>query len=69
MLVDVVAREIPGPWPVVTVWGPVVRRLISTNQGLNLNLAYFCLCSNAFSLIIFSILFRVANHQVVDKKN
>ena len=43
MLVDVVAREIPGPWPVVTVWGPVVRRLISTDQGLNLNLAYFCL--------------------------
>ena len=69
MLVDVVAREIPSPRPVVRPQGPVVRRPISTNQGLNLNLVYFCLCSNAFSLIIFSILFRVANHRVIDKKN
>ena len=49
--------------------GPVVRRPISANPGLNFNLGLFFFCSKAFSRIIFSILFRVSNHQIVDKKN
>ena len=48
--------------------GPV-RRLISTNPGLNFNPGLFFFSSKAFSRTIFSILFRVANHQIVDKKN
>ena len=51
------------------VLGPVVRRPISANQGLNFNLGLFFLSSKAFSPTIFSILFRVADHQIVDKKN
>ena len=49
--------------------GPVVRRPISTNPGLNFNLGFFFFCSKAFSRIIFSILFRASNHQIVGKKN
>ena len=30
--------------------------------------SYF-LCSKAFSQIIFSVIFRASNHQLVDKKN
>ena len=49
--------------------GPVVRRPISANPGLNFNPSLFFFSSKAFSRTIFSILFRVANHQIVDKKN
>jgi len=49
--------------------GPVVGRLISANPGLNFNPGLFFFSSKAFSRTIFSILFRVANHQIVDKKN
>ena len=49
--------------------GPVVRRSISANPGLNFNPSLFFFLSKAFSRTIFSILFRVANHQIVDKKN
>ena len=49
--------------------GPVVRRPISANQGLNFNPGLFFLSSKVFSWTIFPILFRVANHQIVDKKN
>ena len=48
---------------------PVVRRPISANPGLNFNLGFFFFCSKAFSRIIFSILFRASNHQIVGKKN
>ena len=49
---------------------PVVRRGISANPGLNFNPGLLFLCSKAFfSGIIFSILFRASNHQVVCKKN
>ena len=60
-----------GPCPFVQENrpGPVVRRPISANQGLNFNLGLFFLSSKAFSPTIFSILFRVADHQIVDKKN
>ena len=49
--------------------GPVVRRTISANPGLNFNLGFFFFCSKAFSRIIFSILFIASNHQFVGKKN
>ena len=49
--------------------GPVVRRPIGANPGLNFNPGRFFFWSKAFSPTIFSILFRVANHQIVDKKN
>ena len=49
--------------------GPVVQRPISANPGLNFNPGLFFFSSKAFSRTIFSILFRVANHQIVDKRN
>ena len=49
--------------------GPVVRRLISANPGWNFNAGFFLFCLKAFSRIIFSLLFRASNHQLVDKKN
>ena len=52
-----------------TVQGPVVRRPISANPGLNFNPGLSFFLSKAFSRTIFSILFRVANHQTVNKKN
>ena len=54
---------------VSVVLGPVARRSISTNQGLDFNLGFFFFLSNTFSCIIFSILFRVSNHQIANKKN
>ena len=51
------------------VLGRVVRRLVSANPGLNFNPGLFFFSSKAFSLKIFCILFRVANRQIVDKKN
>ena len=49
--------------------GPVVRRPISANLGLHFKPGLFFFSSKAFSWTIFVILFRVANHQIVDKKN
>ena len=36
---------------------------------LALNPGFLFLCSKAFPRIIFSVLFRASNHQLVDKKN
>ena len=36
---------------------------------LVLNLGFFFLCSKPFSQIVFSVIFRASNHQLVDKKN
>ena len=36
---------------------------------LALNPDFFFLCSKTFSLLIFSVIFRASNHQLVDKKN
>ena len=44
--------------------GPVVRRPIGANPGLNFHLGF-----KSIFRIIFSILFRASNHQIVDKKN
>ena len=49
--------------------GPVVRRPVSANLGLNFNPGFFLLLSKALSQIIFTILFRVSNHQIVGKEN
>ena len=50
--------------------GPVVQIPISANPGLNFNwVSKFLFCSKAFSRIIFSILIRASNHQIVGKKN
>ena len=49
--------------------GPVVRSPISANPGLNFNLGFYFFCSKAFFRIIFSILFRASDHQIVDKNN
>ena len=44
--------------------GPVI-----TYPGLNFNPGSFFFLSKALSRIIFSILFRVSNHQIVGKEN
>ena len=49
--------------------GPVVRRPIGTKPGLKFNLGLFFLYSKAFSRLVFSVIFRPSNHQLVDKKN
>ena len=49
--------------------GPVVRRPISAKPVVKINPGFFFLCSKAFSRIIFSVIFRASNHQLVDKKN
>ena len=54
---------------VSVVLGPVARTSISAYQGLDFNLGFFFFLSNTFSCIIFSILFRVSNHQIANKKN
>ena len=53
----------------IIVQGRVVQRLVSANPGLNFNPDLFFFSSKAFSQKIFSILLRVTNHQIVDKKN
>ena len=49
--------------------GPGVRTPVSANPGFNFNPGFFFLLSKALSRIIFSILFRVSNHQIVGKEN
>ena len=39
----------------------------SANLGLNFNPGFFFFLTKAFSWIIFSILFRVSNHKIVQK--
>ena len=52
-----------------SVLGPVVRTPVSANPGLNFNPGFFFFLSKAPSRIIFSILFRVSNNQIVGKEN
>ena len=49
--------------------GPIVRTPVSANPGLNFNLGFFFLVCKEFFRIVFSILFRLSNHQIVDKEN
>ena len=55
-------------WREITL-GPVVRTPVSANPGLNFNPGFFFFLSKAHYRIIFSILFRVSSHQIVDKEN
>ena len=48
--------------------GPVVPRPISAWPRVKFNPGFFFLCSKAFSRIIFSLIFRASNHQLVDKR-
>ena len=48
--------------------GLVVWRPVSANPWLNFNPGFFFFSSKAFSRKIFSILFRVFNHQIVEKR-
>jgi len=50
-------------------FGPVVRTPVSANPGLNFNPGFFFFLSKALSRILFSILFRVTDHQIVGKEN
>ena len=45
-------------------WTPV-----SASPGLNFNPGFFFFLSKVLSRIIFSILFRVFNHQIVGREN
>ena len=50
------------------VLGPVVRRPISANLGLDVvNTGFFFFCLKGFSRIFFS--FRASHHQIVGEKN
>ena len=49
--------------------GPVVRRPISSQPGVKFNPRFFLLCLKALSRIIFSVIFKAYNHQLVDQKN
>ena len=49
--------------------GPVVLRPITAWPRVKFDPDFFFLCSKAFSWIIFSVIFRASNHQLVDKKN
>ena len=41
---------------------------LALNPGLNFNPGFSFFCLKAFSRIIFSVIFRAFNHQLVDKK-
>ena len=58
-----------GPCLCTRLQGPVVWKPISANPGLNFNLGFFFSSSKALPLIIFYIVFRVSNHQIVGKEN
>ena len=49
--------------------GPVVRTPVGANPELNFNPGFFFFLSKALYRIIFSILFRVSNRQIVGKEN
>ena len=49
--------------------GPSCSKAGSANPGLDFNQGLFFFSPKAFSQTIFFILFRVSNHQIVDKKN
>ena len=48
--------------------GRVIQKLEQNLNPGTLNPGFFFLCPKAFSRIIFSVVFRASNHQLVDKK-
>ena len=49
--------------------GPVFRKPISANPGLNFNLDFYTSLFDSLFEIIFSTQYGASNHQIVDKKN
>ena len=49
--------------------GPVVRRLISANPGLDFDPGFFFCCPKVFSRIIFPIFPKASNHRIVGEKS
>ena len=49
--------------------GSVVARLISANPGLNFNSGFLTALLKSLFWIIFFILLKASNHQIVDKTN
>ena len=49
--------------------GPVVRRPISTNPGLNFNLRFFIPLLKSLFGKIFSVLFKASSSHTLNKKN
>ena len=49
--------------------GSVVGRLISANPGLNFNSGFLTALLKSLFWIIFFILLKASNHQIVDKTN
>ena len=47
---------------------PVVRTPVSANPRLNFNPGFFVFLSKALSRIIFSIIFRVSNYQILGQE-
>ena len=64
-----VESGIRSPGSGIKAMGLGIRAQFSANPGLNFNPGLFFFSSKAFSRTIFVILFRVANHQIVHKKN
>ena len=50
-------------------YAQLFERRVSANSGLKFNPGFLFFLSKALSRIIFSILFRVSNHQIVGKEN
>ena len=49
--------------------GRVVQTPVSANLGLNFNPGFFFFLSKALCRIIFSIIFKVSNHQILGQEN
>ena len=49
--------------PHFKIWVQLFEGRLALNPGFSF------LCSKVFSRIIFSVIFRASNHQLVDKKN
>ena len=61
--------EFYGEGTSINCKGPVVRTPVSANPGLNFDPCFFFFLLKALSRILFSILFRVSNHQIVGREN
>ena len=51
------------------IQGPVVRRPISANPGLNFNLNFFIPLFKCLFRIVSGVLYRASNNHIRDKKN
>ena len=50
-------------------WAQLFEGRLALNPGVEFNPGFFFFCSKAFPWLIFSVIFRASNHQLVDKKN